>query len=241
MSLLKALFLGRLLREKVLVFAFVLLGALIWLSSAMDHLGANTRGFRSAGAELRTQAIWLNNRETIEEAAAAAARNLDPGKTYNATFLVAEVTAMARRSGLAVNSEPPRTQRSPQFAVHTVQVSTRRAELAAVLRFYQELASKAPYLGLERISVQGDRSAPGMLNITMQIASVELLNTAPARRPAPATGATPPRSEVAPAPTLAPTPIGPVEDAAPEAEPAPAPEAEPETPPEPPPPPEETP
>lgn len=184
MNLLKSLFLGRLLREKVLVFVFVLLGALIWLSSAGERLGTNLRGFRAAASELRTQALWLDNRAAIEKAAADAAQHLDPSKTYDATFLVAEVMAMARRSGLTVNTEPPRTLRSPQFAVHTVQVTTRRAELASVLRFYQDLTSKAPYLGLERISVQGDRTAPGTLNITIQIASVELLN-APVIRSAP--------------------------------------------------------
>ena len=184
MKLLKALFLGRLLREKILVFIFVLLGALIWLSSAGERLGDNLRAFRAAASELRTQALWLDNRATIEKAAADAASNLEPSKTYDATFLVAEVMAMARRAGLTVNTEPPRTQRSPQFAVHTVQVTTRRAELASVLRFYQELASKAPYLGLERISVQGDRTAPGMLNITVQIASVELLNAPKLAAPA---------------------------------------------------------
>jgi hypothetical protein len=171
----KSWFIGRLLREKVLVLAFVLLGALIWLSTASESLKASLRAFRSAESTLATQQLWLNNQPAIEEAAAAAVRNLDPARTYNATDLVAQIMGMAGRSGLAVNTEPPRTQRSPQFSVHTVQVTTRRAELASLLRFYQELAAKAPYLGLEQISVQGDRSAPGMINATLQVASVELV------------------------------------------------------------------
>lgn len=175
MNPVKAWFLSRIFREKVLVLAFVLLGALIWLSSASDHLKGNLRGFRAAESSLATQQLWLNNRPAIEEAAKAAVQNLDPSKTYNSTFLVAEILGIAGRAGLAVNTEPPRTQRSPQFAVHTVQVTTRRVELAALLRFYQELASKAPYLGLEQISLQGDRSNPGMVNATLQVISVELV------------------------------------------------------------------
>ncbi|MBC8010862.1 MAG: general secretion pathway protein GspM [Burkholderiales bacterium] len=178
MNILKPWFISRLLREKVLVLALVLVGALIWLSSASKHLSANLRSYRLAEASLAEQGLWLGNREAIEEAAKAAAANLDASKTYNATYLVAEIMGMAKRSGLAVNTEPPRTQRSPQFAIHTVQVTTRRAELPAVLRFYQELSSKAPYLGLEQVSVQGDRSAPGMVNVNLQIASVELLSEA---------------------------------------------------------------
>lgn len=178
MNALKAWFLGRLLREKILVLAFVLLGVLIWLSSASTHLQEKMRAFRSAESALAEQAVWLNNREGIEKAAKDAAANLDPAKTYDATALVGKLTGMARRAGLAVNTEPPRTQRSPQFAIHTVQVVTRRADLGALLRFYQDLASQAPYLGLEQVTVQGDRGAPGMVNANLQIASVELLSEA---------------------------------------------------------------
>ncbi len=107
-------------------------------------------------------------------------RNLEPSKTFDATSLVSAITGIAGRSQLPVNTESPRTQKSSQFAVHTMQVTTRRAELAKLIRFYQELASKAPYLGLEQISLQVDRSAPGLVNVTMQIVSVELVAEAAA-------------------------------------------------------------
>lgn len=177
---LKAWFLGRLLREKALVLLLVLVGAIIWLSASAKRLHDSRVAARAAEATLATQQVWLNNRPAIEEAAAAAVRNLDPAKTYDATFLVAEIMGIAGRAGLAVNTEPPRTQRSAQFAVHTVQVTTRRAELPSLLRFYQELASKAPYLGLEQISLQGDRTNPGLVNATLQVVSVELVRDAAA-------------------------------------------------------------
>jgi CDP-glycerol glycerophosphotransferase (TagB/SpsB family) len=178
MNAVKAWFFGRLFREKLLVLGLVLIGAIIWLSSASDNLRASLRGFRSAESDLATQAVWLENRPAIDEAAKAAVRNLDPAKTFNALFLVGEITRIAKASGLDVNTESPRTQRSPQFSVHTVQVTTRRAEMVALLRFYQELASKAPYLGLEQVSLQGDRTNPGLVNATLQVASVELVREA---------------------------------------------------------------
>jgi hypothetical protein len=174
----KAWFLGRVLREKGLVLVLVLVGAIIWLSGSAKRLGEGRRVFQVAESNLATQQIWLNNRPAIEEAAAAAVKNLDPAKTYDETDLVAQITGIAGRSGLAVNTEPPRTQRSAQFAVHTVQVTTRRAEMVSLLRFYQELASKAPYLGIEQISLQGDRANPGMVNVTLQVVSVELVREA---------------------------------------------------------------
>lgn len=175
MNALKPWFLSRLLREKILVIAFVLLAALIWFTGAVDRLQNRLRLVRSADAELATQAIWLQNRPAIEEAAAAAVRNLEPSRTLDATFLVAEIQAISGRAGLTVSIEPPRTQRSSQFSVHTVLVTSRRADLANVLRFYQELAAKAPYLGLEQVTLRIDRSAPGAVNVDLQVASVELV------------------------------------------------------------------
>jgi len=175
MNRVKVWFMARLFREKLLVLAFALLGALIWLSSAGERLKAGLRSYRAAGDELAIQEIWLGNREKIEAAAAAAVKNLEPGKTYDATFLVAEILGIAGRAGLAVNTEPPRTQRSAQFAMHTVQVTSQRADMGALLRFYDELGTKAPYLGLVSISMQGDRSNPGQINTVFQVVSVELI------------------------------------------------------------------
>ncbi len=182
MNALKLWFLSRLFREKILVLAFMLLAALIWLSGAVDRLQSRMRLVRAADAELATQAIWLQNRSAIDEAAAAAVHNLEPARTLDATFLVAEMQAMAGRAGLAVSIEPPRTQRSPQFAVHTVLVTSRRADLANVLRFYQELAAKAPYVGLEQVTLRIDRSAPGAVNADLQVASVELVREAEVKK-----------------------------------------------------------
>ncbi len=176
MNVLKLWFLGRLLREKLLVLVLVLSGSLIWLSSASGRLTATMRGFRVADSELETQSVILGNRDAIEEAAKVAVSHLDPAKTYDATFLVSEVDKMAKRAGLTANIAPPRTQRSPQFAMHTVQMLSPRAEMASVLRFYQELASKAPYLGLKKVTIQGDRTTPDMVRVTFDIESVELSN-----------------------------------------------------------------
>ena len=202
MKAFRAWFLGRLLREKFLVLALVMSGAVIWLSSASTRLTATMRGFRLAQSELATQQVWLDNQAAIEKASEEAVRNLDPAKTYDATSLVSAVISMSKNAGLAANTEPPRTQRSPQFAVHTVQVTARRAELASVLRFYQDLSSKAPYLGLKEVSVQGDRSTPGMVNVNLKIDSVELVREG-AAKPTPVTPATKPAAAPAAAATAA--------------------------------------
>jgi hypothetical protein len=42
------------------------------------------------------------------------------------------------------------------------------------LKFYDELAKQAPYLNLESIALQTDRSAPGALNATLQISATQI-------------------------------------------------------------------
>lgn len=170
----RAWFLSRPAREKVLMVVFVLSGAIIWISSAGERLTGTTRDLRTVGSELDAQQVWLDNQQAIEAAAAVSVQNLDPSRTYDSTALVAEVMALASRAGLAVNTDPPRTQRTSQFAFHTLQVTSRRADLAAVVRFYTSLTERAPYLGLEQLTLRAEGNT-GMLNINMQIASVELV------------------------------------------------------------------
>ena len=184
MNPVKSWFLSRILREKMLVLVLVLTAAVIWLSSATDHLKAKLSAYRAAVSTLATQQVWLDAKPEIEKAAEEAVKNLDPSKTYNSTFLVSKILGLAGESGLTVNTDPPRTLRSSQFSVHTVQVITRRAELPALLRFYQKLASEAPYLGLEYVQITGDRSNPGMINATLQVASVELVRDGASKAPA---------------------------------------------------------
>ena len=184
MNPVKSWFLSRILREKLLVLALVLTGAVIWLSSAADHLKAKLGAYRAAESTLATQQVWLDAKPQIEKAAEEAVKNLDPSKTYNSTFLVSEILGIAGRAGLTVNTDPPQTDRSPQFSLHTVRVRISRAELASLLRFYQELASKAPYLALKSVDIQGDRSNPGMVGATIYVQSVELVRDGAAKAPA---------------------------------------------------------
>jgi hypothetical protein len=119
--------------------------------------------------------LWLDRREDIETRSAAAVRNLDPAKTKDATRLVGTINSLATAAGLGgVAIEPPQTQVTPQFAYHNAKVSFRRANLAALLSFYDELAKQAPYLNLESIQLQTERTAPGLVNASLQISATQI-------------------------------------------------------------------
>ena len=76
MKAFKAFFLSRLLREKILMLAFVLIGAAIWLSSVSDRVGVRWRAIRQTSTDLDVQQRWLVQRARIEKEAQLAIAHL---------------------------------------------------------------------------------------------------------------------------------------------------------------------
>ena len=161
-------------REKILLLLFTWLALVLWLGRGVGRSRALWSGLHAVRAELAAQRVWLGNRDGIEARAAGAGQSLDPAKTINATRLVGELTAMASSAGLNADIGSQRTERTSQFAFHSVQVNVRRADLAALLKFYTELSRRAPYLGLEQCTLAADRANPGALNASFRVVSVEL-------------------------------------------------------------------
>lgn len=171
----RAWFQSRNRREQLLLTLFVGLGALIWLSGAAGRMRTQWSAWRSTQGDLAAQQLWIDRREEIEAAAVAAVRNLDPARTYDATRLVATVTSLASAAGLQPAIDPAVTQRTPQFAFHTIKVTFRRTQLPVLLKFYDELTKQAPYLNLESMALQTDRAAAGALNVTLQISATQIV------------------------------------------------------------------
>lgn len=170
----KRFFYTRTLREKTLLVAFVSLVAIVWLISATGRTRARLadwRSLRSAGEEQR---LWMSNRADIEARAAKATAQLDPAKTLNGTRLVAEMSTLAAQAGLTAEVSGQRSERTTQFAFHSAQVSFRRAEMGALVKFYESLSARSPYVGLEQVSLAADRGAPGTINATFRVTAAEL-------------------------------------------------------------------
>lgn len=170
----KRYFLTRSMREKVLLVGFVSIAALVWFLSASGRARAVWQEFQLVRAERKEQQMWIENRATIEEQAARATAQLDPARTLNGTRLVAEMNSIAQSAGLAAEVSGQRTERTSQFAFHSAQVSFRRAELGALVKFYEELSKRSPYVGLEQVSLATDRGSPGTLNASFRVVAAEL-------------------------------------------------------------------
>src|SRR4051812_11428668 len=109
-------------REQMLVTAFIVMGALVWLSSASGRLRLKWTDWKSTNGDIAAQKLWLDRQKEIETQASIAVRNLDPARTLDATKLVATVTSLAAGAGLTPSIDTPVTQRTPQFAYHNAKV-----------------------------------------------------------------------------------------------------------------------
>lgn len=173
---LRAYFLSRLLREKVLLLGFILIGTLWWMSAFAGRASRFWRDQRSATATLAEQQQWLNNRVKIEEAARKAAAQLDPSKTLDGTRLVSAVNQAAYEAGLRNNysANPATHETNGQFTVHTADYTVTNADYEMLARFYLNLHQRAPYIGIERFALSSRPNDASKLTLNLRVSSVEI-------------------------------------------------------------------
>lgn len=175
MRSLRAFFLTRLLREKILLLVFIGLGTLIWLSAFSSRAAAFWREQHSTGVSLDTQRQLLGQEAQINAAVERAAAQLDSSKTYNETRLVAEVSNLASAAGFRNTSgDPVVTRSNGEFAVHTFTYTIRnipQSDWMALQKFYVSLRDRAPYIGIDQFTLNSPNRA--QLHLTLQVSAFE--------------------------------------------------------------------
>jgi hypothetical protein len=170
----KRYFFTRTMREKALLVAFVAMASLAWLISAFGRSRVMLQEWRSLRVAGEEQQQWLANKAEIEARAAAATAQLDPARTLNGARLIGELNSLAGQAGLSPEVSGQRTERTTQFAFHSAQISFRRADIGALVRFYEEFSKRSPYIGLEQVSLAVDGATPGTVNATFRVTAAEL-------------------------------------------------------------------
>jgi hypothetical protein len=177
---LRALFLARLLREKILLVALALVVAALWLSNLAGRAGVFLAEERHTTVSLADQARWLANRDAVEKVAQQSARAFKPEQTLDSTRLLAVVQNIATDAGLHnFNTAPPEDVSTAQFSVHTLQFTVNKVDYPSLFHFCMALQQKAPYIGVEQFIVMAEKMDPASLNATMKISSVEISRRAP--------------------------------------------------------------
>jgi hypothetical protein len=175
---LRAFFLGRLLREKLLLVAFICIGMLWWLSAFTSRAHAFWVEQHRTTITLQDQKRWLQNRPIIERDVEKAASQLDAAKTLDSTRLINAINLAASEAGLRSNygtQGAARNQTVGQLTVHTVDYNVIGADWKVLEQFYLNLQKRAPYIGIESFVLSTpNRGNPSLLNLQLRLSSVEI-------------------------------------------------------------------
>ncbi|HEY8995461.1 MAG TPA: hypothetical protein VIM71_12405 [Lacunisphaera sp.] len=165
------------LRERLLMLGFLLIGVLWWGSALAGRARINVAAWQSASRDAEVQRLWLAQESDVGARTASVASQLDAGRTMNASQAFAEVDRLAQ--GLPHEMGGQRSDRTDNFALHSLQITFRRVDMAGLIRFYEGVAARAPYLGIDQCTVSADRASPGMVNVVFRVYSVEAVRSAP--------------------------------------------------------------
>jgi hypothetical protein len=173
---LRAYFLSRALREKILLVAFVAIGVMWWASSLSARGMSFWTDQRSTTISLAEQDGWIQRQNMIEESAKKTAARLDPTKTLNSNQLVTTVSQMANDAGLKKTQTAGTATTTPagQFAVHSQEYIIREAEWADLIKFYESLQGRAPYITMERFILEGMPNNTNQHTLRLKVTSVEI-------------------------------------------------------------------
>ncbi|MEY3392814.1 MAG: hypothetical protein RLZZ322_1663, partial [Verrucomicrobiota bacterium] len=140
-------------RERVMALAALLIAALLWGSGAWARVDEGWDAWRAYEDEALEQKAVLAKEREIRNATAVAVQGLDSGHGFDQAKLIAEAVNATNEAGLSANTEAPKTTKAGKFAVHSLQLSCRKADMAGILRFYDSVKTRAPYLALSQVSL----------------------------------------------------------------------------------------
>lgn len=174
---LRAFFLNRVLREKLLLVGFLGVGVVMWASSFSSRVTQFWRAQHNTATTLKDQDRWLARSTLIDEATRKAASRMDPSKTLDPTNLAVVVRDLASQSGLKnnLNTGVPRVEiASGQFSINRLPVTINNADWHSFTTFYQQLQERAPYIAITELAMQPVRANPAQVIIRMTVASFEI-------------------------------------------------------------------
>jgi hypothetical protein len=181
-------------RERVMALAALLIAALLWGSGAWARVDEGWDAWRAYEDEALEQKAVLAKEREIRNATAVAVQGLDSGHGFDQAKLIAEAVNATNEAGLSANTEAPKTTKAGKFAVHSLQLSCRKADMAGILRFYDSVKTRAPYLALSQVSLTSERGTAGTVTFKATLTALELIGEIPGAKAAaegaePATGA----------------------------------------------------
>ena len=171
----KAFFLSRLLREKILLVALIVAAAAMWLSGAGKRAGKVWRETRNTSIDLQEQEMVLGQKEAIEARSRASVERLDRTRTFDRVRLQSEINNIAVEVGLGAktNISGLPTEPASQFSVHSVNVAINNADYFSLTKFYTALQKQTPYIGIEQFDIVSNTPGSSVLRQSLRVSSFD--------------------------------------------------------------------
>ena len=149
MTRMRVLYKAMSIREKFLCLCFISVLLFIWSNSSIS--------------------VGLNN----------ALKLVDPSKTYAASQLSGKIDSLIRQTGLSnqADIDPVRTREGEIFNDHNLRVRLSRISIAQLIVLNKLLIQETPYINLQSVRIQKNRSNPEQLDVRYQINSFDLIDT----------------------------------------------------------------
>ena len=167
------------IREKFLCLCFILVLLFIWSNNWLNRTYEWNILRNLIATELATQQEWLESSSSISEGLNNALKLVDPSRTYAASQLSGKIDSLIRQTGLSnqADIDPVRTREGEIFNDHNLRVRLSRISIAQLITLNKLLIRETPYINLESVRIQKNRSNPEQLDVRYQINSFDLIDT----------------------------------------------------------------
>lgn len=167
----------RSLREKFLLFGFVLIIFAIWTQSFLERTGQWNQQRSQAAVELSTQQQWLDREAQYDEQLKAALEKVEPSKTFTAAQLSGKVDEIIRRIQLESNADldPVQSKSGEIFNDHTMRLRVNNISIEQFIRLNTALKLNSPYIEPKSIRISKNQRQPNEMNVRFEINSFDLV------------------------------------------------------------------
>ena len=162
-------------REKFLLLLFIGAIAIVWMSYSFSRYNNGFRLLFGTQTQIEAYEMILSQKDLVESQLIEKSSELDSSKTLSSTELLGRISELTKPMDIenyTINS--PQTETGALFTFHNIRLSVNRADKEEVLRLSEKLKTLVPYVTLDRITMNSDRSDSNLMNVQFFISSLEM-------------------------------------------------------------------
>lgn len=161
-------------REKFLLLLFIGAIAVVWFSYSLSRYSTSINLLKGTQSRINSYEMILSQKDVVEAQLIEKSSELDASKTLSGTELLGRISEIANSMDLDYNINSPQTEAGELFTFHNIRLNITRADKEEVLRLSEKLKTLVPYVTLDRIVMNADRSNTNLMNANFYISSLEM-------------------------------------------------------------------